>query len=217
MSDTQALSYSELHTISDADIAQINELIITTWDYRSWIPKEKVLPMAEFLLDDVILTSTRIFVVRDDNNIIAGIMAVTVAADLREKVRAKTRQYSALKNIITRDPQEETLFDMYLNTLIINGNLLASCDGNFDASLNLFMIDARFRGHGIGNQLWQLAMGYLREKQSARYFLWTDSDSDFGFYEHKGLQRIAAQAYDWGGHDVTETYYVYAGELPALS
>lgn len=35
MSDTQALSYSELHTISDADIAQINELIITTWDYRS--------------------------------------------------------------------------------------------------------------------------------------------------------------------------------------
>ncbi|HHQ5999267.1 TPA: hypothetical protein ACSRWF_001058 [Morganella morganii] len=112
MSDTQALSYSELHTISDADIAQINELIITTWDYRSWIPKEKVLPMAEF-------------------------MAVTASADLREKVRAKTRQYSALKNIIARDLQEETLFDMYLNTLIINGNLLASCDGNFDASLNL--------------------------------------------------------------------------------
>ncbi|EPL8092492.1 GNAT family N-acetyltransferase [Morganella morganii] len=216
MSDTQALSYSELHTISDADIAQINELIITTWDYRSWIPKEKVLPMAEFLLDDVILTSSRIFVVRDGDTI-AGIMAVTASADLQEKVRAKTRQYSALKNIIARDPQEETLFDMYLNTLIINGNLLASCDGNFDASLNLFMIDARFRGQGIGNRLWQLAMGYLREKQSARYFLWTDSDSDFGFYEHKGLQRIAAQAYDWGGHDVTETYYVYAGELPALS
>ena len=171
--------------------------------------------MAEFLLDDVILTSSRIFVVRDGDTI-AGIMAVTASADLREKVRAKTRQYSALKNIIASDLQEETLFDMYLNTLIINGNLLASCDGNFDASLNLFMIDARFRGHGIGNRLWQMAMEYLREKQSARYFLWTDSDSDFGFYEHKGLQRIAAQAYDWGGHDVTETYYVYAGELPAL-
>lgn len=93
------------------------------------------------LLDDVILTSSRIFVVRDGDTI-AGIMAVTASADLREKVHAKTRQYSALKNIIARDPQEETLFDMYLNTLIINGNLLASCDGNFDASLNLFMIDA---------------------------------------------------------------------------
>lgn len=217
MSDTQALNYSELHCITDTDITQINELIITTWDYRSWIPKEKVLPMAEFLLDDVILTSSRIFVVRDGEEI-AGIMAVTAAPDLIQKVNAKTRQYRALKNIIAREPaQEESLFELYLNTLIINGELLAHCERPFDASLNLFMIDARYRGRGIGNRLWQHAMRYLRDSNAARYFLWTDSDSDFGFYEHKGLQRIAAQPYDWGGHDVTETYYVYAGELPALS
>ena len=32
MSDTQALSYSELHTISDADIAQINDCLLYTSD-----------------------------------------------------------------------------------------------------------------------------------------------------------------------------------------
>ncbi|MBA5859238.1 hypothetical protein, partial [Morganella morganii] len=64
-------------------------------------------------------------------------MAVTASANLREKIRGKTSQYSALKHIIERDLQEETLFYMYLNKLIINETLLASCDGNFDDSLNL--------------------------------------------------------------------------------
>jgi len=56
--------------------------------------------------------------------------------------------------------------------------------------LELFLVDASARGHGVGGSLWRHAMQYFAQERKSGFFLHTDSTCDVGFYDHKGLNRI---------------------------
>ncbi|ELC5004820.1 GNAT family N-acetyltransferase [Salmonella enterica] len=210
MNESISLKYDVLDNIEDRDFDKMNRMIISTWDYRSWIPKNNVVPMAEFFLDEVIVTSSRIFVARDGDEII-GVIAASLTDNLAKKTNAKIRKYKALKKVISRKRKE--IFELYLDTLILNENLLLQSGKQFEAALNFFILDERYRGLGIGNKLYSVFIDYLDEKGINEFFLWTDSSSNFQFYEKKGLRRIAEDKYSWGGDDDAESYYLYEGKV----
>lgn len=59
------------------------------------------------------------------------------------------------------------------------------------AEIELFLVAASARGHGIGGGLWRRAMDALVSAGVERFFLHTDSSCDVGFYDHQGLDRVA--------------------------
>lgn len=59
------------------------------------------------------------------------------------------------------------------------------------AEIELFLVAASARGHGIGGGLWRRAMDALASAGVERFFLHTDSSCDVGFYDHQGLDRVA--------------------------
>ena len=48
--DKDNLVFTELVDINEAELADINQLIIDTWAYQEWNKQELVLPMADFFL-----------------------------------------------------------------------------------------------------------------------------------------------------------------------
>lgn len=209
MNDTFLIKYEVSGDFGPSDYDKINQMIISTWDYRSWLPKEMVEPVAEYFLSEFVLTSSRIYVARDGEEIV-GVIALSLMDNIRQKANAKVMKYKALKTIISAQGKE--VFDLYLDTLILNERLLLNSGKCYDAALNLFILDERYRGMGIGSNLYSLFNEYLAERKVDEYFLWTDNSSNYQFYERKGLKRIAEEKYSWGGSDDDEYYYLYEGK-----
>ncbi|USI67406.1 GNAT family N-acetyltransferase [Lactococcus petauri] len=208
--------FTELVDIDEAELADINQLIIDTWAYQEWNKQENVLPMADFFLETILLTSTKVFVAKDKGKII-GVVAAALTPDLFPKSRIRYRQLEALSLIINQG-KPETVFDFYLETMKLNEELIQQSKETFDAALNLLILNENYKGLGLGSKLYQFFLDYLKENKAKTFFLLTDSYSNYPFYEKKGLKRIAAQRFSWSnGAEVSEEdveeYYVYAGRV----
>ena len=78
--------------------------------------------------------------------------------------------------------------------------------------ITLFCINPAIKSQGIGGMLFSYVLDFMKEQGAKHYFLATDDDCDFGFYQHKGLTckdkaAIKSSTKDFG------FAYIYAGDL----
>ena len=59
------------------------------------------------------------------------------------------------------------------------------------AQINLLIIRPEFQGKGLGGELIRRARAAVRDADRTKFFLMTDSESDWHFYDHLGMTRIA--------------------------
>lgn len=200
---------AELVSVSDIEYAQLNSLIIKTWDYNLWLERDEVSPMSEYLLNDIILSSSKIYVARKDGFII-GVIAASLKRNCLYDSKFRLKQLSAMLALI----DDESAFGEYIKTMRINEILLQKSNQSYDASLNFFAIDSHYRGCGLGNVLFDTFISYLASNKVKKYFLFTDSSSNYIFYERKGLNKMAMERFFWkdnGEVDEVEEYYLYEG------
>ncbi len=62
--------------------------------------------------------------------------------------------------------------------------------GNTDAHLHLFFTAENARGLGIGKKLYSNFENYCKEKNSSKIVLITDTDCNYGFYDHIGFDCV---------------------------
>lgn len=65
--------------------------------------------------------------------------------------------------------------------------------GEFDGVLTLFAVNESCRGLGVGTKLLSELSEYLKSKNTKRIYLYTDTTCNYGFYEHKGFERLEEQ------------------------
>lgn len=88
--------------------------------------------------------------------------------------------------------------------------LLSKTGVHFDAELTLFIVDEKYRGLGIGGQLYQNLMDYYEREQVESFYLQTDTGCSYEFYESHGLDRLAQckTGYSYAGvRDITMYLY----------
>ena len=72
------------------------------------------------------------------------------------------------------------------------GNRFGASDSPYaDGQLNLIIILPEYQGCGLGRRLIEVAREHMRELGCKRFFLMTDNRSDWEFYEHLGMERVA--------------------------
>lgn len=59
-----------------------------------------------------------------------------------------------------------------------------------DATIQLLVLSERARGHHLGSTLLDAARAWFRSQGARGYFLMTDDECDYGFYDHEGLRRL---------------------------
>lgn len=89
------------------------------------------------------------------------------------------------------------------------------------AELELFMVSPNAQGKGVGRTLWNDLYAALAEHNVHAFFLHTDSSCDYGFYDHKGLQKVAERLHADHPEDddsviggITDDQFIYRGEVP---
>lgn len=63
----------------------------------------------------------------------------------------------------------------------------------FDGVLTLFAIDKNYRNLGVGKELLNRLLKYLKEKNVNNIYLYTDTTCNYGFYEHLNFIRLEQQ------------------------
>ena len=175
------------------DYDSILDLVINTWDYRSWVPNNLVAPMADFFLSDLLLESDDIFVAQIGDDIV-GIVASGLVDQTNIQKISTRKNISSLEKIL-RITEPGSIFLKYIQTLEINEFLLEKSRKNYDAGLNLLIVKEEFKRLGIGGLLYNHFYDYLKQHQAENFYLFTDNSSDYQYYEHKGLSRVAEKKY----------------------
>ena len=63
----------------------------------------------------------------------------------------------------------------------------------YDGQAVFFAVSEEARGLGVGKALWNELKAYFVEKNAKSIYLFSDTDCNFGFYEHNGFTRKDAQ------------------------
>ena len=103
----------------------------------------------------------------------------------------------------------------------VDTRLLRDAGRSYAAEVTLFLVGPCMRGRGVGGRLFSRMMRSFRSCGVRDYFLYTDTSCDVGFYDRRGLTRVAARTLDYatgrdhigddGASDHTDAYYLYQG------
>lgn len=81
------------------------------------------------------------------------------------------------------------------------------------AEILLFLLSPAARGLHLGSRLFDNFLTHLQKRGGQSYYLYTDSDCTYGFYDHRGMRRVAehmeAPTVDGGSYDK----FIYRGEV----
>lgn len=113
--------------------------------------------------------------------------------------RAKTADED-LEGSLFGDSREKATADRFAAT----GNDYAQ------GQVNLIVIKPEWQGAGLGRRLIEAARARMREEGCTKFFLMSDNHSDYQFYDHLGMTRIAEDhSQDTGDGFIV---YIYGGE-----
>ncbi len=120
-------------------------------------------------------------------------------AQARERVEAGADE--RLEGCLFGDTREKATADRFAAT----GNEYAQ------GQINLIIIRPEWQGKGMGRELISRARAELKAAGCSKFFLMSDNQSDYEFYDHIGMTRIAEDHSQDTGDGFT--VYIYGDEV----
>lgn len=178
--------------IKKEDYSYISDLIVKTFDLDKYINNESLLKIVkQHYLYDCLAEATFVNIAESENKIVGIIMGNSyndynffkhiffIIQSFFYKLKLKTVYY-----------KHKNEFSSYKNLHIIYENFLSKHKNEFDGVLTLFMVDKNYRRMGIGYQLLNNLLTYLKNNKTKKIYLFTDSCCDYKFYEKQGFDCI---------------------------
>ena len=78
----------------------------------------------------------------------------------------------------------------------VDRELLKDSGRQFQGEVAFFAVDEKCRGLGIGKMLFGELLSYMEARGIRRFYLFTDSSCNYGFYEHQGMRRCGKTCYE---------------------
>jgi len=93
--------------------------------------------------------------------------------------------------------------------------LLKDTKKKFDAELTHFITHSRYRGMGLGKKLIENFERHLQSRGAQNYYLYSDTESNYGFYEHMGFLKEAKRGMKIGDTEkqLDVTLFLYSKTL----
>lgn len=202
MSDCPAITYRE---VAPSDLGAIAAMYTHHWCNEVPDPADKMLAARLCVL--VALRRSPLSVVAVQDGTLVGVCLGCVVADGTAPVDLRWQQaydealelaseraraaYPALVELLFGDLHETEVADEFIAT----GNPYA------EAELNLFMVEPHLKGAGVGREMLRRMCDLFRAAGARRFFLMTDTDSNYAYYERRGMQLLLDRDDDrmsWG-------------------
>lgn len=192
-----------IRRMTRSDYPQLVELIRRTW-YADADADGQETPddaqdhgaasrLAAIDAQDCLARATHAAVAERDGRIIGAILGSDPARVTRmQRTRHRLRQIRLALPLLASPAGRGGLMEQ-LAILQADRALVRAAGKTYPAEIALFLVAPESKGLGVGGRLFAHMLGTFREHGIHEYFLFTDTSCDYGFYEHKGLRRMATE------------------------
>lgn len=201
------ISYRK-YQVEDAEF--IEDIIRETWQYERFCSPNTARRLAHLYLINCLSEQTFTQVAVSDG-IPVGIL---LGRDLKEQPRHLwfKRCWAIMKLMCTKEGRDVAKAFSAVDD--IDRQLLRERGFDYEGELVFFALNAKYRGLGIGKELFDCLLDYMRQQQVKSFYLYTDSSCNFGFYEHQGMQRCGERVQTVPINIVNEMkFYLYEYHL----
>lgn len=132
--------------------------------------------------------------VAEQNGRVLGVILGSVPAKvtrmqiLRHRWQQASLALPMLANRAGRNGLREQLAILHADRALIQ-----TTGNDYQAEIVLFLVSPEAKGQGVGGRLFAHMLDRFHALGIRQYFLFTDTTCDYGFYEHKGLQRAGVR------------------------
>ena len=191
------------------DFKALANIIRETWHYDDFCRPKTAAKLANVFLSSCLTNYTFSRVALLDGEPI-GIILANDKAEHRFSLRRKWKQIRAIVALFL-SAEGRRVSEIFKDVNGIDQVLLEECGENYPAELTLFAVKASVRGQGVGKRLFQEALNYMEERKLERFYLFTDTSCNYGFYEHQGMVRRCSKAHLFKvkGQQAKMNFFIY--------
>lgn len=194
---------------------EIRDLVGDAW-YTDYIDNKKIYKLyTSYYLYHYVAESEYRMIVKDKDKVIGFLFGKAKKVNLFHYLRYELKVFflgvGALFSKLGRRGIKVTL-----KTNQVNKKLKKMACDKTCAELSLFIVDKEYRNLGIGTELERIYLSYLKENNFKYVYLYTDTYSDYKFYERKGYYNAGGMEVDFDVDDEEETipqYFIYKKAL----
>jgi N-acetylglutamate synthase-like GNAT family acetyltransferase len=203
----------EIRDVRKEDLSKIKEIIAEAWHAKHFIPNERIIDAGITLmfLSPVLNKSTFGKAAVTDGEVVGVIFGSR--EDEVQKYKMLLENYtSEIIEILSLEKEEQHVFmDLTQKTNQAYAELMAGKEAEFQGCLEFFALSEKARGKQIGKKLLNEFLAYQKEKQAQKIYVYTDTMSNYGFYEHMGFVRRGEneQVFDLGEEKMANNNFIY--------
>ena len=170
----------------EADFPVVVRLIEDVWDYEAVGSASLARHLAEQDLLKCLRTRSFSQVAVSDGQVVGYILGMRTATppDPSYDFRLRLAQRG-----LRRSPKGLILRSLDKKLEKINARLLRQSGRQYGAQLSYFALREEYRGRGIGAELYRAFRAAMAEQGAGDFYVFTDTASSYGFYEHMGMKR----------------------------
>ena len=202
--------------IQKTDYNEIADIISDTWNYKDFCTEKTAHKMGLLYLASCLCAQTFNSVALKDNEVVGVIMGNDTK---NSHVTFKNRNFlikSSIQMLLSSEGRK--IIKMFKGFDSIDQSLLKETQRAFYGELSFFAVKEKTRGTGVGNHLYDSLMEYFKERGIENFYLFTDTSCNFGFYEHKGVERIGEKTIDFKPYDDRAmTFFLYSKDIEVIA
>lgn len=183
----------EFREIRHSDYRALEKIISDTWNYERFCSQKTAKKLSRVYLASCLTGQDFTCVAVRDGVPVGVIMSKDErrhGARLGYSVRCLTAGIAMLMS-----KEGRRVSAMYKGIAVLDEELLTDSGQSFDGELVFFAIKDDQRGMGIGKELFDRALHFMKSRGIKNFYLYTDVSCNFGFYEHQGMKRLNERKY----------------------
>ena len=198
-----------LREYREADRSALENVIREAWNYDRFCSPRTAAKMARVYLDSC-LTNQTFTRVAEVDSVPAGIIMGKNIQKHRCPIPLRIKWLKSIASLyISKEGREiSKIFECVQG---IDQELLNACKKDYKGELAFFAISGKYRGKGLGRQLFQTVVDDMKSQNIGEFYLFTDTSCNYRFYEHLGLTRRCEKKQNIAlkGEEGDMTFFIY--------
>lgn len=207
----------DIRNIRQEDIDPIKAIIADTWNAKDFIDDVGIINAAVTMMfiSPVLNKSTFGRVAILDGEVIGVIFGSRDGETASCRLLQEDYTSELLKLLNLNNEESKLFIELTSMTNEAYSKLIRGKENDFQGCLEFFAVSEAARGKGIGKKILSEFISYLRDTKATKIYVYTDTMSNYGFYEHYGFIRLDEEVtvFNLLSGTLENTNYIYEYNL----
>ncbi|MEK5406615.1 GNAT family N-acetyltransferase [Paenibacillus sp. FSL W8-0439] len=182
----------DIRDIRKEDIEPIKSIIADTWNAKDFIEDDGIINAAVTMMfiSPILNKSTFGRVATLDGEVIGVIFGSRVGEITSYRLLQEDYISELLQLLNLNDIERKVFVELTSMTNEAYSKLIRGKENEFQGCLEFFAVSEGARGKKVGKQLFNELISYLKNTKTNKIYVYTDTMSNYGFYDHNGFVRL---------------------------